>query len=120
MAKRRTASEIAKSRTADELIRLAKEGGIEQSYFFTTTFERYKMQLAILNRLQNEIDESELTATKEYKNRTETVINPLITEYNKTSIAANQTESVLLRIIKTFAEGSIMQSRDPEEEDIDL
>lgn len=120
-AKRRTAAEIARSKTADELIRLAKEGGVEQSYFFTTTFERYKMQLVILNRLQDEIEHSDLTTEKEYKNRTETAINPLITEYNKTSIAANQTESILLRIIKTFADGSIMDNRENEdEEDIDL
>ena len=116
-SKRRTADEIARSKTADELIRLAKEGGVEQNYFFTTTFDRYKMQLTILARLQNEINNSELTTIKEYKNRKETGINPLITEYNKTSIAANQTESILLRIIKTFADGSIMENRDDEDDD---
>jgi hypothetical protein len=107
---------------AAELIRMAEEGGVEQNYFFTTTFERYKMQLNMLERLRKEIDAGELLIQKEYvRGRECTVANPAINEYNKTSQSANQTVSILIKIIKTFAAGPVLGSRKSEEdEDIDL
>jgi len=116
--------ESAMSQAAAELIRMAEEGGVEQNYFFTTTFTRYKMQLSILDRLQKEIDDGDLTIVKTYvKGRDNIVTNPAITEYNKTSLAANQTTVTLLRIIKTFASGPVLggaKAKQEDEEDIDL
>ena len=107
---------------AAELIRMAEEGGVEQNYFFTTTFERYKMQLNMLERLRDEINAGELLIQKEYvRGRECTVANPAINEYNKTSQSANQTVSVLIKIIKTFAAGPVLGGKKAEEdEDIDL
>jgi hypothetical protein len=51
---------------ADELIRMAEEGGVEQNFFFVTTFSRYKDTAKHLTRLQKEIEESELLIEKEY------------------------------------------------------
>ena len=94
------------NKKAQELIEMAQAGGVEQNYFFTTTFERYVTQLNILARLKKEInDAGETTVEKEYvKGRKNIVIHPAIPEYNKTSTAANQTASTLLKIIVTLSE----------------
>lgn len=108
----KTAKKQPKSKlnsAADELIRMAEEGGVEQNFFFTTTFNRYKVQLNTLARLQKEIDGGDLLVTKEYvKGRQNLVPNPAISEYNKTATAANQTVQTLIKIISTFAAGPIM------------
>lgn len=109
------------SQAADALIRMAEEGGVEQNFFFTTTFNRYKVQLNTLTRLQKEISDSEVLVEKEYvKGRKNLTANPAISEYNKTSTAANQTVSTLLNIIKTFADGPIMSSGSASGGDCDL
>lgn len=109
-------------KTAKELIRLAKEGGVEQNYFFTTTFERYQQQLDILNRLAVTLDEAEdLIIEKEYiKGKVCKVTHPAISEYNKTSTAANQTAQTLIKTIVTFAGGTGLSQTDDDDEDIDL
>ena len=109
------------NKAAAELIRMAEEGGVEQNFFFTTTFNRYKVQLNTLTRLQKEIDGGELLIEKEYvKGRKNLVANPAITEYNKTSTAANQTVQTLIKIITTFSEGPVMNGASPGDDDIDL
>ena len=108
------------NKAAAELIRMAEEGGVEQNFFFTTTFNRYKIQLNTLERLQKEINEGELFVGREYiKGKVNMVSNPAISEYNKTSTAANQTVRTLIDIIKTFAAGPIMSSAG-QTDDIDL
>ena len=96
------------NKAADELMKLAKRGGVEQNYFFTTTFERYQTQLAILDRLKKEIAESDLKISREYtRGLKNSVCNPAITEYNKTSQAANTTVITLMKIISVFAKSSL-------------
>lgn len=113
--------EIKINRAAAELIRMAEEGGVEQNFFFTTTFNRYKVQLNTLARLQEEIDQGELLISKEYvRGRQNLVANPAVTEYNKTSTAANQTVATLLKIITTFAAGPVMNASVQEDDGIDL
>ena len=91
-----------------ELIKLAEQGGVEQNFFFTTTFARYKTQLDLLTRLQAEISGADLMVTKEYvRGRQNLVSNPAINEYNKTSQAANQTVICLMKIISTFSKNSL-------------
>ncbi len=98
------------NKAADYLIKMAKEGGVEQNFFFTTTFTRYQVQIETMERLREEMEGKGLFITKEYvKGRENMVINPAISEYNKTSTAANQTVQTLIRIIQTFAEGPVMQ-----------
>lgn len=124
MAARKTPAKKPESqlnKVAAELIRMAEEGGVEQNFFFTTTFNRYTVQLNTLTRLQKEIDDGELLIEKEYvKGRKNLVANPAITEYNKTSTAANQTVQTLIKIITTFSEGSVMNSASPGDDGIDL
>ena len=109
-------------KNANDLIELAKKGGVDQNFFFTTTFERYVTQLSILDRLGQKINEAkDLVITKEYiKGKEAPVTHPAISEYNKTSTAANQTAQTLLKIILTFSDGSVMDNADEDNEDIDL
>lgn len=109
------------NKAADYLIKMAKEGGVEQNYFFTTTFIRYQVQIETMERLKEEIDGKGLFITKEYvKGKENIVINPAISEYNRTSTAANQTVQTLIKIIQTFAEGPVMQGAGNEEDGCDL
>lgn len=108
------------AKVAAQLLKMAKDGGTEQNYFFTTVFQRYQVQLATLDRLQQEIEDGDLLIEKEYvKGRKNLVANPAISEYNKTSTAANQTAQTLIKIIQTFADGPVMDTG-ADGEDFDL
>lgn len=88
---------------AAEILARAEEKGISEQYFFKTTFERYRTQLDILERLESAIYEHGATITKEYvKGRENLCMNPAISEYNKTATAANGTVSTLVKIVSSF------------------
>ena len=90
---------------AKEILKEAERTGLKSNYFFRTTFERYQQQLRMLDDLQKAIDELGMTVTKEYvKGRQNVVTNPAISEYNKTSTAANGTVTTLINILKTLSE----------------
>ena len=88
---------------AQEILRIAEEHGVEQNFFFLTTFKRYQVQINILNDLEKRIKEQGSLVTKEYvKGRENIYTHPAISEYNKTSTAANQTVTTLMKIITTL------------------
>lgn len=90
---------------ANRLLEQAEERGVSSNFFFVTTFKRYQVQMRILNDLEKAINEYGATVTKEYvKGRQNLVANPAITEYNKTTTAANGTVSTLINIIKTLTD----------------
>ena len=85
---------------AQEILRIASQHGVEQNFFFLTTFKRYQVQIKILFDLEKVIKEEGNTVTKEYvKGRKNVYTHPAIGEYNKTSTAANQTVQTLMKII---------------------
>ena len=92
---------------AQEIIRIAEESGVQSNFFFITTFKRYQVQLNNLTRLEQALKaDTNPTVTKEYvKGRGNMMINPLFTEYNKTTDSANKTVSTLMRIIRNFNVG---------------
>ena len=91
---------------AEEVLRIATEHGVEQNFFFITTFNRYRVQLDILTDLEEKIKEDGALVTKEYvKGRENIYTHPAIGEYNKTSTAANQTVATLIKIIKSLRNG---------------
>ncbi len=95
---------------AKEILRIAQEHGVEQNFFFITTFKRYQVQINILNELEKKINEDGALVTKEYvKGRENVYTHPAIGEYNKTSTSANQTVATLIKIIKSLRndEGSV-------------
>lgn len=88
---------------AQEILAIAEKHGVEQNFFFITTFKRYQVQINILNDLEKQIKEQGSLVTKEYvKGRENIYTHPAIGEYNKTSTAANQTVTTLVKIITTL------------------
>ena len=88
---------------AQEVLKIAQEHGVEQNFLFITTFERYQMQLQILDDLKIKIEEDGALVTKEYvKGRENVYTHPAISEYNKTCTSANQTVATLIKIIKSL------------------
>ena len=99
---------------ADEIIRIAEESGVQSNYFFQTTFERYQMQLKILDDLKKAIEEDGMLVSKEYvKGRKNVYSHPAVAEYNKTTDSANKTVSTLMKIIKNFGVDASKEDRDP-------
>lgn len=90
---------------ADEILQQAEERGVASNFFFRTTFKRYQVQLQILKDLERAIKEYGATVTKEYvKGRANLSANPAISEYNKTTTAANGTVATLINIVRSMGE----------------
>lgn len=88
---------------AQEILRIAEQHGVEQNFFFITTFKRYQVQINILSDLEKSIAADGTLVTKEYvKGRGNVYAHPAISEYNKTSNSANQTVQTLMKIITTL------------------
>jgi len=91
---------------AQEIIKIAEEGGVQSNFFFLTTFKRYQVQLNILADLEKRIKQNGATVTKEYvKGRQNLYSNPSVMDYNRTTDSANKTVSTLMKIIKGFGVG---------------
>lgn len=98
---------------AESIKRLAEEAGCADNFFFQTTFERYLVQIEMLEALKQEIDESGLTVKKSYvKGKTNLYSSPCIQAYNRTTDSANKTVATLMRIIKSFGSGD-SEEKDP-------
>lgn len=96
---RRSRLEVA----GDKILKAARAAGAAQSYYFETTFARYRRQLKLLAELEEVLDESDLLVEKSYvKGRANLYANPAIAQYNATADAANRTMAALLRIVDAF------------------
>lgn len=99
MARRKKTAEKAVDRS-EEILEKAKAKGIEDDYFFQTTFERYKFQLKLLAGLQEDIMVNGLKTSKVYvKGYENEAPNPAIGEYAKIATCANNTVNTLLKIL---------------------
>ena len=95
---------------AQEILRIAEQHGVEQNFFFLTTFKRYQVQLQILNDLENTIKEDGTLVTKEYvKGRKNVYSHPAISDYNRTTDSANKTVSTLMKIIISLRKDDITE-----------
>ena len=89
--------------SAEEIMRLAEESGVDDNFFFVTTFDRYQTQLKILDGLKKAIEGEGMLVSKEYvKGRKNVYANPAVAEFNRTTDSANKTVSTLMKIIKIF------------------
>ena len=96
---------------ADAIRKLADENGCADNFFFQTTFDRYLVQIEMLDALKAEIDESGLTVKKSYvKGKTNLYSSPCLQAYNRTTDSANKTIATLMRIIKSFGSGDNEES----------
>ena len=103
MTQKRTSKAPSLKQQAEEIMKMAESSGLQENYFFKTTFERYLTQLDILSKLKITIDSSEALVEKEYvKGRACVVVNPAITEFNRTTDSANKTVQTLIKILKGF------------------
>ena len=99
---------------ANEILRMAEESGLQSNYFFVTTFQRYQVQLQILDNLKKSIEEDGLQVTKEYvKGRKNLYSNPAVSDFNRTTDSANKTVATLLRILKSFDVNESHEEIDP-------
>lgn len=99
---------------AKEILRLAEESGLQSNYFFVTTFERYQVQLQILDDLKQAINENGMLVNKEYvKGRKNVYSNPAVSDFNRTTDSANKTVATLLRILKSFDAETSQNESDP-------
>lgn len=109
MSKKTTLEEKAK-----EILKIAEKHGVEQNYFFITTFKRYQVQLKILDDLEKTINEDGTLVTKEYvKGRKNVYSHPAIADYNRTTDSANKTVSTLMKIIVTLRKDDSGEKADP-------
>ena len=99
---------------AKEIVKLAEESGVQSNYFFVTTFERYQVQLKILDELKSAIEAEGMLVSKEYvKGRKNIYSNPAVGDYNRTTDSANKTVATLMRIIKNFGVDEDKEEIDP-------
>ena len=99
---------------AKEILKLAEESGLQSNYFFVTTFQRYQVQLEILDELEKAIKDAGMLVSKEYvKGRKNLYTNPAVSDFNRTTDSANKTVATLLRILKSFDGNEAQEDRDP-------
>lgn len=85
---------------AHVILEKAREKGIEHTFMFTTTFQRYVELISHMGELQKAIKEDGCLVTKEYvKGRQNVYVHPAINAYNATAAQANNTANILMRFI---------------------
>ena len=85
---------------AKKILKIAEQFGVEKNFLFITTFNRYIVQLKVLDDLEAAIAENGATVEKEYvKGRKNLYTNPAIKEYNNAVNSANKTVTTLMSII---------------------
>ena len=105
---------ISLNEQAQEILRIAEQHGVEQNFFFLTTFKRYQVQLQILNDLEKTIKQDGILVTKEYvKGRKNVYSHPAISDYNRTTDSANKTVVTLMKIITTLRDRQYDNGPDP-------
>ena len=107
-------SKIDLNKQAKEILEIAEKHGVEQNFFFLTTFKRYQVQIGILNDLEKTIREEGTLVTKEYvKGRKNVYSHPAISDYNRTTDSANKTVITLMKIITTLRNSQDADEPDP-------
>ena len=103
MSKEKDKNKLNLTEQAREILRIAEQHGVEQNFFFITTFKRYQVQIQLLTGLEKAIQDDGLLVTKEYvKGRGNLYTHPAIKDYNQTTNSANRTVETLMKIITTL------------------
>lgn len=101
----------------EQILEAASKTGADTSLYYVTTLDRYNTQIKILEQLKASIAENGMIVEKEYvRNRKNIVVNPAVTEYNKTASAANQTVQTLIKIVQAYNDGADMASSTEDDE----
>ena len=90
-------------RQESEILELARQAGVSETYLFTTTFERYRVLIRTCESLRKAFENEDVTVSKEYvKGRENIVLNPAIRAYNTTATTANKTAESLLKLVDSL------------------
>jgi hypothetical protein len=99
---------------AQEILKIAEKHGVEQNFFFITTFQRYMRQLKNLKELEAILDTEGVSVERTYvKGAKNKYIHPALSAYNKTSSEANKTVSTLVGIIIKLRDKNAEDNYDP-------
>ena len=94
---------------AEEIIKIAAESGVSSNFLFRTTFQRYLRQVRNANRIEEKLktlEDDKILVTKSYQKGAENpYINPLISQFDRTTDSANKTVNTLMKIIREFKVG---------------
>ena len=86
--------------TYDELLRMAKQYGVDQNALFLAAAKQYDLQQRVIEMLKAGIEDGELTTSKTYiAGQANDYAAPLVKELPKHSDAANRTAQVILDIV---------------------
>jgi len=91
---------LSMNEQAKVILEKARAKGIEHTFMFTTTFQRYVELISHMAGLQKAIKADGCLVTKEYvKGRQNVYVHPAINAYNATAAQANNTANILMRFI---------------------
>lgn len=91
---------LSMNEQAQVILEKARAKGIEHTFMFTTTFQRYVELISHMAELQKAIKKDGCLVTKEYvKGRQNVYVHPAINAYNATAAQANNTANILMRFI---------------------
>jgi len=103
---------LSMNEQAKVILEKARAKGIEHTFMFTTTFQRYVELISHMAELQKAIKEDGLMVTKEYvKGRPNFYVHPAVGAYNSTAAQANNTAKILM----TFIVQPLSDSEDKDE-----
>ena len=86
--------------TYDDLLKMAKNYGVDQNALFLAAAKQYDLQQRVIEMLKAGIEEGDLTTQKTYiSGQANDYAAPLVKELPKHSDAANRTAGIILDII---------------------
>lgn len=96
-----------KTVTFDDLMNLARRYQVDTNEMFISCANQYAMQVNIINKMKEAIENDEMVVTKEYvKGRENVMANPIIKELPKHYDSANKTLGMMLGIIDSMGSKS--------------
>ena len=99
--------------TYDELLRMAKQYGVDQNALFLAAAKQYDLQQRVIEMLKAGIEDSDLVTSKTYiAGQANDYAAPLVKELPKHSDAANRTAGIILDIIVKLGQKAV-EDEDP-------
>ena len=99
--------------TYEELLRMAKQYGVDQNALFLAAAKQYDLQQRVIEMLKAGIEDSDLVTSKTYiAGQANDYAAPLVKELPKHSDAANRTAGIILDIIVKLGQKAV-EDEDP-------
>lgn len=98
--------------TYEELMKLAKEHGVENNALFIAAADQYDLQINVIKKIRDQIDASDaLTCEKVYRGKEKNeYAAPLLREMPRHMDSANKTLAVMLEIINKLGKPAKKES----------